>query len=73
MIVCGFSENEFCNVVLDSVSVKSASMVIMQGWNCSSQARMLWQMKQAGQLHSESSMVRLKLFSVLGVLYSIHC
>ena len=31
MILCGFSENEFCNVVLDSVSVKSASVVILQG------------------------------------------
>ena len=57
MIVFGLSKNKFCSVVLDS-----ASRVILQGWNCSSQAWMLWQMKRVGQLHSESSMVRLKLF-----------
>ena len=65
MIVFGLSKNKFCIVVLDSVtsvSVKSASMVILQGWSCSSQAGMLWQMKRVGQLHSESSMVGLKLF-----------
>ena len=69
MIVSGLSKNEFCSVGLDSVNVKSASMVILQGWSCSrllrllfDQARMLWQMKRAGQLHSESSMVGLKLF-----------
>ena len=45
-----------------SVSVKSASRIILQGYNCSSQAGMLWQMKRVGQLHSESSMVGLKLF-----------
>ena len=37
-------------------------MVILQGWNCSGQGGMLWQMKRVGQLHSESSMVGLKLF-----------
>ena len=62
MIVFGLSKNKFCSVVLDSASVKSASRVILQGWNCSSQAWMLWQMKRVGQLHSESSMVGLKLF-----------
>ncbi len=41
MIVFGLSQNEFCSVVLDSVSVKSASMVILQGRNCSSQGGML--------------------------------
>ena len=46
-----------------SVSVKSASVVILQGWNCSSQGGILWQMKQTGQLHFESSMIRLKLLS----------
>ena len=62
MIVCALSKNKFCSVVLDSVSVKSALLVILQGWNCSSQVGMLWQMKRVGQLHSESSTVGLKLF-----------
>ena len=56
-----------------SVSVKSASRVILQEWNCSSQAGMIRQMKGAGHLQSESSMVGLKLFSVQGTLYGIHC
>ena len=62
MIVFGLSKNKFCSVVLDSVSVKSVSLVILQGRNCSSQAWMLWQMKRVGQLHSELSMAGLKLF-----------
>ena len=38
-------------------------MVILQGRDCSSQAGMLWLMKRAGQLHSESSMVGLNYYS----------
>ena len=72
LTVFGLSENEFCSIVLDSVSMKSASMVIPQGWNCWSPAGMLRQMKGAGQLHSEPSMARLKLFSVLSMLHGIH-
>ena len=62
LIVFGLSKNKFRSVVLDSVSVKSASRVIREEWNCSSPAGMLWQMKRVGQLYSESSMVGLKLF-----------
>ena len=53
MIVFGLSENEFCSIVLDSVSVKSASMVILHGQNCSSQAGMLRQMKRVCQVWSD--------------------
>ena len=63
MIVFGRSKNTFLQRCFGlSVSVKSVSVVILQEWNCSSQARMLWQMKRVFQLHSESSIVGLKLF-----------
>ena len=53
---------------------ESTSVVILQGWNCSGQAGMLWQRKQVGQLHSGSSMVGLKLFFyVLGMVYGTYC
>ena len=60
IIVFGLSKNNFFSVVFEFV--KSVSVVNLQEWNCSSQARMLWQMKRVGQLHPESSMVGLKLF-----------